>query len=180
MSFVLNRFQVVIWIPGLSSNLDPITDGHVDGIACFVRPGVVLLGGPHRPIKRTKSKLKRQYIREMAANRTALESSVDAKGRKLQVVDLPDSEGALHTQLASKCQHGFCNSYVNFYLTNNGGLVAPMFGVQEDDERARSILQSVFPDRRIVMVDISPIACGGGGIHCITQQQPRASVGTIV
>jgi agmatine deiminase len=40
------------------------------------------------------------------------------------------------------------------------------------DERARSVVESCFPDRKIIQVDVRGIASGGGGIHCITQQQP--------
>ena len=61
-------------------------------------------------------------------------------------------------------------SYVNFYLPT-GGLIMPAFGDKADDE-ARSILADVFPDRRIVQIEANDIIQGGGGIHCITQQQP--------
>jgi agmatine deiminase len=60
---------------------------------------------------------------------------------------------------------------VNLYYAN-GGIVAPSYGIAADDE-VRECLQEVFPDRKISMVDICAIAEGGGGIHCITQQQPR-------
>jgi agmatine deiminase len=113
----------------------------------------------------------------MTANRSVLEESVDAKGRQLEIIDLPDCAAVLATDLARKSEGSFCNSYVNFYLVNNRGLVAPCFGAPEEDENARAILQEAFPDRRVVMVDISAIACGGGGIHCITQQQPKVKEG---
>ena len=53
----------------------------------------------------------------------------------------------------------------------NGGVVMPKYGVP-CDERARAVLAKAFPDREVVQVDIRKIAIGGGGIHCITQQQP--------
>ncbi len=63
-------------------------------------------------------------------------------------------------------------SYVNFYIAN-GAIIAPAFGVPTDD-RAREVLARLFPDREIVMVPGREILLGGGNIHCITQQQPKA------
>jgi agmatine deiminase len=72
---------------------------------------------------------------------------------------------------ASQTPHSmFSRSYVNFYIAN-GGIVMPRFGVPADS-RARDVVQAAFPDREIVQIDIPLLASGGGGIHCITQQQP--------
>ena len=49
----------------------------------------------------------------------------------------------------------------------------PCYGVATDDE-AREAVQELFPDRHIVQIFINNIAVGGGGIHCITQQEPAA------
>lgn len=156
--------EVVVWLPGLSSKLDPITDGHIDGIACFARPGVVLFNATTFPCD------DREYARAMTKNRRALEEALDAKGRRLEIIDLPESKEALDLKIARKCKGAFCNSYINFYMPN-GGVVAPAFGVPSDD-RAADILRTVFPEREVVMVDVTALATGGGGIHCITQQQP--------
>jgi agmatine deiminase len=51
------------------------------------------------------------------------------------------------------------------------GIVMPSFGVA-GDARARALVQAAFPDRKVVQIDITKLASGGGGIHCITQQQP--------
>jgi agmatine deiminase len=66
----------------------------------------------------------------------------------------------------------FCRSYVNSYLVN-GGVIMPLYGTPSD-EAAREVFRRLFPDRRIVGVPIGHIAIGGGGIHCITQQEPAA------
>jgi agmatine deiminase len=63
-------------------------------------------------------------------------------------------------------------SYVNFYLCN-GGLVMPLFD-DPHDERAGTLLGECFPKREIVMIPAWDIVAGGGGIHCITQQEPLA------
>ena len=98
-------------------------------------------------------------------NRRALELATDARGRKLEIIDMVVEHGSI-----GEGHDLFCSSYINFYLPN-GGLVMPSYGVPADDE-VRDLLSRVFPAREIASVDINAIAPGGGGIHCITQQQP--------
>jgi agmatine deiminase len=148
----------VIWLPGdLESETSDMTDGHVDGVMCFVKPGVVM-------VERDMSgySVAAELDRE---NRRALELATDAKGRKLEIIDIEVD----HSNIGEGFEL-FCSSYINFYLPN-GGVVMPCYGV-ESDQQVRQLLAKVFPDRQIEMVDIRPIAPGGGGIHCITQQQP--------
>ena len=94
-----------------------------------------------------------------------MSEEVDAAGRSFELLGLPEAP--------EDCKIGdkFCLSYVNFYIAN-GSVIAPSYGIKTDDE-VKERLQSYFPKRQIVMVPISPIAQGGGGIHCITQQQPK-------
>ncbi len=61
-------------------------------------------------------------------------------------------------------------SYVNFYLCN-GGVVMPAFD-DPHDEQARAMLADCFPGRDILQMPALDIVAGGGGIHCITQQEP--------
>lgn len=146
--------ETVIWLPG--DPMDSETDGHIDGMCCFVRPGVVLFERNDDP--------KDPHSRILAANLAALRQQCDAKGRELEVIFLPEAtEAAMTSDI-------FCASYINFYLPN-GGLVMPAYGLPSDDE-AKAILAKAFPDREIVAVDVRDIAPGGGAIHCITQEQP--------
>jgi len=146
--------EKVVWIPG--DPLDDETDGHVDGLACFIRPGEVLVEWDPDPGS------ERHEI--LMKNVKALEQAIDARGRKLKLTYIEE---------ASECDavgDRFCRSYINFYIAN-GGIVMPGYGIPSD-ERARSVLENCFPDRKIVIVDVKGVATGGGGIHCITQQQP--------
>jgi agmatine deiminase len=141
----------IVWLgDGFS---DTETDGHVDNIACFTAPGTVLLGVPdsaahpdHEPIRQARARLKAAGLEviDLLQPRTIRR---DRQGRLLQA------------------------SYVNFYLCN-GGLVAPCFD-DPHDGRARDTLAQAFPDRDIMMVPALDIVAGGGGIHCITQQEPQ-------
>lgn len=146
--------EKVIWVPGDPDDLD--TDGHIDGIACFVRPGAVLcqVGSPDDP----------RRCKDLQENLTALESATDAAGRELEIITIAEA------QVAEATSDRFCNSYVNFYIAN-GGIVFPIYGIPADTI-ALDTIKSAFPDREIAIVDIRHIAEGGGGIHCITQQQP--------
>jgi len=144
----------VLWLPGDPDDTE--TDGHVDGIACFVEPGKVLVetcpaGGTER-------------YDNMQANVDALKGATDASGRELELVLIEEAYEA------DRRNEIFASSYINFYIAN-GGIVMPCFGIDRDED-ARQIVAALFPDRDVVQVAISDIAIGGGGIHCITQQQP--------
>jgi agmatine deiminase len=147
----------IIWLPGDPDGIFvDITDGHIDGLLCFVRPGVVLFESDP-----SASGAARQLA---ADNRRALEAAVDAAGRRLQIISIDDAYEA-------ETPHDmFCRSYVNFYMAN-GGIVMPSYGVP-GDARAHAVIQACFPDREVVQVDVTYLASGGGGIHCVTQQQP--------
>lgn len=144
----------VIWLPG--DPLDDETDGHIDGIATFSRAGSIIVeasSDSNDPRKAFFDTLREQ-----------LESETDAQGRHFELLPLPEAPAS--------CAIGdrFCLSYVNFYIAN-GAVIAPSYGIKTDEE-VRERLQSYFPGREIVQVRIDHIAEGGGGIHCITQQQP--------
>ncbi len=147
----------IIWLPG-----DPdgvfvdITDGHVDGLVSLVSPGVV--------IYESDPSATGSALRLTADNRRALELATDARGRRLKIISIDD---AYEVRTPHRM---FSRSYVNFYIAN-GGVVMPSFGVP-GDARARTVIQAAFPDREVVQIDITQLASGGGGIHCITQQQP--------
>ena len=47
--------------------------------------------------------------------------------------------------------------------------------LKSKDEKAAQILQSVFPNRKVIMIDALAVNLGGGGIHCISMQQPALS-----
>ena len=152
----------VIWLPG--SDREFGTDGHIDGMACFTAPGQLLFerAAPHGPS---------HAISE--ANRQALEDQKDAQGRPIEITYM--DEAPTPARADRRGDWGYCLSYVNFYIAN-GGIVMPRYGVPEDDA-AREIVARAFPGREVVQVDITTLAGGGGGIHCITQQEPLIPAG---
>lgn len=162
----------VLWIPKGIYNDE--TNGHVDNMCNFVRPGEVLLAW-------TDDKDDPQYERSMAALKY-LESETDAKGRKLKVHKMYTPSPILITPKESKGvdavdgtlprQPGdrLAASYVNFY-TGNGFIALPIFN-DPNDEKAIKLLKELFPDRKIEPIYAREILLGGGNIHCITQQVP--------
>jgi agmatine deiminase len=146
--------EKVIWIPGDVDDTE--TDGHIDGIAAFIEPGRVL-------VEVNPDKTDPHY-QVGVDNAQALAGQTDAKGRKLELEFI--DEGIYHEGI----WNGGCSSYVNSYLAN-GAVIVPAYGYDRDP-RVVETYQRLYPEREIVQVPITNIAPGGGGIHCITQQQP--------
>ncbi|MDP2317084.1 MAG: agmatine deiminase family protein [Pseudomonadota bacterium] len=129
---------------------DPITDGHVDGIAVFVAPGVVMMHTSDDPSAPNYA--------ICASARERLLAATDAAGRALEIIELPLGPNVTH---------------VNFYLPN-GGVLVPLEGDAAVDDVALGILRDAFPDREVVGLTGTVMAEGGGGVHCITMQVPLA------
>jgi len=144
-----------VWLEGSLSGDD--TDGHIDNLVRFVAPARVvcaMAGAPAHPDRES-----------LLALRATLEAARDAKGRPLEVIELP-----LPTTLE---HHGapLPASYANFLIVN-GGVIVPVFHV-DDDARALEILRKCFPSRRLAPVPCATLVRGFGGPHCLSQQQPR-------
>ncbi|HVO55277.1 MAG TPA: agmatine deiminase [Solirubrobacterales bacterium] len=164
--------EKVVWLG--KGVLEDETDGHVDNLACFARPGVVLLtwsenaADPQHEISRDA--------------RARLEAATDAHGRPFEVILLPspgpleigaeEAAGVDRIDGTKPRRPGdrLAASYVNFYLAN-GRVVFPLLDERHDEEAA-AILRDTFPERELVGVGAREILLGGGNIHCITQQVP--------
>jgi agmatine deiminase len=151
-----------IWLPrGLTRDSERFgTRGHVDIVATIPSPGVVLV---HSQLDASHPDF--AVSREIIA---VLEASVDAAGRPFTIIPVPapntltDAEGWVDY------------SFIN-HLVINDAVIACVFGDAADD-RALGILADAYPGRTVVPIDARPIFARGGGIHCITQQQPTARV----
>jgi len=148
-----------IWLSrGLTRDYDDFgTRGHVDIVATFVEPGLVAAHRQRDP-RHPDFEVTNEII-------DLLRSSVDASGRPLEVVEVPAPS---ITEVAGTWTD---YSYINHYV-GNGFVLVGTFNDENDDE-AISILERLYPGRRVESVDGSAIFAHGGGVHCITQQQPR-------
>jgi agmatine deiminase len=147
----------VLW---LANGLDgDETTGHVDILATFARPGVMLLNNCIDPDDPNFA------VTQDARQR--LTGAVDAAGKVLEIIDIP--------QPTPQKWNGerMDLSYINFYMPN-GAIVMSAFDDPADDQ-AKELMKSIFPDRTVIQIPSLPIFAGGGGIHCITQQQPSGT-----
>jgi agmatine deiminase len=151
-----------VWLPrGLTRDYDEFgTKGHVDIVAAIPSPGVLLLHNQ-------RNQAHPDYVVTRELSRFLAEQT-DAAGRHWNIVGLP-APATLHDD------EGFVDwSYVNHYVVNDG-VIACAFGDERADSEARDILSSVYPGRQVRSVDSRAIFARGGGIHCITQQEPLVS-----
>ncbi|HET7091899.1 MAG TPA: agmatine deiminase family protein [Thermomicrobiales bacterium] len=147
--------ETIVWLPfGIAE--DSITDGHVDGVCAFVRPGVVLL---QSVADRSDPNWERA-----AANGRRLDEARDAAGRRFEVIEAP------YLPRVEVGGRSVRVPPVNFYVAN-GAVIAPVAGAATD-EATLDLLAAAFPEREVVPVTARVIGYGGGGIHCITQQVP--------
>ena len=101
-------------------------------------------------------------------NLEILKSVVDACGRKLEIVEIPQPPARFYRD------ERLTLSYLNFYFVN-GGIILPVFDgdAEKTDEQAAKVLQALYPAHRIVPVDGMALIKEGGNVHCITQQMPE-------
>jgi agmatine deiminase len=162
----------VIWLDRGVYNDE--TDGHVDNLACFVRPGVVMLSF-------SEDRLDPQHAISLDALRR-LQRARDARGRALEVILVPSpgpltitEQEAAGVQRAAGTQprragERMAASYVNYYVGNER-VVFPLLD-QRHDAGVAELLARSFPEREIMGVQAREILLGGGNIHCITREVP--------
>ncbi len=147
----------VIWLKNGIRGDD--TDGHIDDLARFVNPTTIVCAYEEDENDENHTILKENY--------KILQKSVDQDGNKLNIVKIPmpgpigDKENRLPA------------SYTNFYISNDKVLV-PIFK-HKNDKIALSILQKLFPNRKVVGINCADLVHGLGTIHCISQQQPSTT-----
>ncbi|MFE0381291.1 agmatine deiminase family protein [Streptomyces inhibens] len=148
----------VIWVKGVKGK--DITDYHIDALARFSEPGVVVISAPDEDAPRDV------WTEAYDQAREVLDRAVDARGKRLDVVELPEP---VHI---GRRGDGFLAGYVNYYVVN-GGVVMPRFGDRKADSNAASIVRELYPGRDVVQLPVDTLGEGGGGIHCSTQQLPK-------
>lgn len=137
------------------------THGHVDDIARFVAPGVMVLAHEEDPDDENHAR--------SLDNLKRLEGATDAEGNPIRVVTLPYPRPVIMdgTRLPA--------SYANFYIAN-GVVIVPTFN-DANDRIALNTLAELMPGRQIVGIHAVDLVWGLGTLHCLTQQQPAARHG---
>jgi len=147
--------EKVIWLArGLAGDK---TGAAVDNLVCFAAPGVVLA--------LTSADSEDENYLYLSGNLAALQAAEDAKGRSLEVIEVPQPPAQTNGQ-----GERLPLSYLNLYIAN-GGVVVPGFEEAEDSVALQAIT-SAFPERKVVQVLLRELTAFGGGIHRMTLSQP--------
>jgi agmatine deiminase len=166
--------ETVVWL-GRGVHRDE-TDGHVDNLCCYAAPGVVCLTWTNDRSD-PQYEISREAYERLAAAR-------DARGRRFTIhkVTQPgplvmtdeEARGVDRVEGTEPRRSGarLAGSYVNFYVANRH-VVMPLLDPKRD-AAAAAVLRRAFPGRDVVGVPGREILLGGGNVHCITQQVPRA------
>lgn len=141
------------------------TDGHIDDIARFVAPNVIVCAVEDDPHDGNYEILQDNLKR--------LQEMTDVRGRPFKIIPLPMPGMVGGASTDARNLDRLPASYANFYIANNVVLV-PVFD-HANDQRALETLERVFPTRKIVGINCEPLVWGMGTIHCLTQQQPEIS-----
>ena len=165
-----------IWLsgapPDICEKLGDCTDYHIDIAARFTPGGAILFCDSI-----DKSDPRYHYL---ARHRAELEGAVDAQGKPFDLIALPTpkvystgiaSIGIQNMSGASQNPGRLTDASYTNYLVTNGLVVVPVYGCAED-ERAKAILEELFPGRSVIGIPTLSLTEEGGAIHCVTQQQP--------
>ncbi len=132
------------------------TDGHIDDTVRFVNEDTILT-----VIEENKSDENYPLLQH---NLKQLQQMRLVNGKQLNIVELPMPDELIHNDQRLPC------SYANFYIANQA-VIVPTFRCDKDD-KALQIIQSCFPDRKVVGIDSVEIIWGLGSFHCLSQQEP--------
>lgn len=145
----------VIWLKeGL---VNDHTDGHVDEIARFVSSSKILCA--------YEDDSSEENFKILNDNYEFLKNSKDENGNSFEIIKLPMPHMIYNNGVKAPA------SYANFFIGNKVVLASTYN--DPNDEKALAIIQSCFPDRKVVGIDCSELIYGGGALHCITQQEPE-------
>ncbi len=147
----------MIWIDGLAGH--DITDGHVDTLARFVDDTTIIVDKP------ATADASDPWVRVATRTHQQVQAARTAAGLPYTIVEMNQPKTIRGTG------DEFLSTYLNYYVCNDA-VIAPQFGDRSADNAARSLLRRLFPGRDVVQLNVDPLAAGGGGIHCATQQQP--------
>jgi agmatine deiminase len=175
------------------------TNGHVDEFARFVNDSTILLASVDSAD--LKDPIARENHKRMEENYKILLESTDQDGEPFNIIRMPLPESILTTMGPGDYVYEYIKtldyidgsefpsgdtinviaaaSYLNFIITSEVIIGQKYWrkGMPEEiktrDEETKAQLASVFPNRKVVMIDALAVNLGGGGLHCISMHQPR-------
>ena len=148
--------RTVLWLGERHRGDD--TDGHVDDLARFVAPGVVVAACRGRSARREP----RARSPTTCARLRAVRDSDGERARRDRRCRCPPAGRARGARLPA--------SYANFYVAN-GAVLVPVFGARQD-ERALAVLREALAGRDVIPIPARHLVVGLGSVHCLSQQEP--------
>lgn len=153
--------QKTIWL--FEGLVNDHTDGHIDELARFVNSNTIVCGFEENEKDENYTILKNNF--------ETLQQATNLEDKPFNLVKLPMPHLTYKDQPAGGEKNSrIPASYTNFYIGNTV-VLASVFN-DPNDKKALEILQTCFPDKKVVGIDCSDLIYGGGAIHCMTQQQP--------
>lgn len=146
--------QQILWVH--EGIVGDDTDGHIDDTVRFTNEDTVLT-----VVEENKMDDNYQLLQD---NLQLLKQMRLLNGKQLNIVELPMPD------LVEYDGQRLPASYANFYIANHA-VIVPIFNCAKDD-KALQIIQSCFPNRKVVGIDSTEIIWGLGSFHCMSQQEP--------
>lgn len=146
-----------IWLNG-KAGLE-ITDMHIDGFARFGNATTIV----------TMSETDLQEWQVPQADIQTLYSAKNKAGNAYSILKLPLTQNNVVTAYGKNL--GYKGSYINYYIANTKVLV-PNYN-DPNDAIANNLIQSLYPNRTVIGIDVRNLYENGGMVHCVTQQQPQ-------
>jgi len=175
------------------------TNGHVDEFARFVNDSTILLASVDST--ELQDPIAWKNHKRMEENYKILLGSTDQDGKRFNIIRMPLPPTILTTMSPGDYVYDYIKtldyldgsqfpdgdtitvaaaaSYLNFIITSKVILGQRYWreGMPEEiksrDEYAKELLESVFPNRKVIMIDALAVNLGGGGLHCISMHQPE-------
>lgn len=169
---------------------------HIDELCRFVNETTVLLPEiPFSEISKSPADSINYFMLE--ENLKILQKATTADGQPLTIVRIPvpETEELKYTMVLDSLSEksvkrfGFgagdtiyrlpAIGYINYFVSNETVLIPKYWmpgmslSQKHKDEEARLIIQKMFPGRRVIQIYAISINRGGGGIHCMTHEQPK-------
>ena len=133
------------------------TDSHIDTLARFCNPNTIAYVKCYDEND--------EHFESLEKMEAELMRFKTLEGKPYKLVPLPLSE-PLYLE-----DYRLPASYANFLIIN-GAVLVPGAN-SEYDEIAKERLQSVFPNREVVVIDCRALLSGHDSLHCITMQYPE-------
>lgn len=174
------------------------TNGHIDEFARFVNDSTILLASVKSDDM--NDPVAAENHKRMEENYQILKNATDQDRKPFHIVRMPlpklitvkmkpgDSVYEYISGMTFDDGSNFpkgeditviaAASYLNFLITDNVVIGQKYYSdgmdddIEDRDREAKEILQGVFPKRKVIMVNPLAVNFGGGGIHCITMNEP--------